>query len=181
MLRLAHKIPDTPWVSQKSPLAEEALAFYRSLYDIERRVQALNADERCRFRQLESLPILDTLHRWLLLHRQKATDGTALARALDYSLKRWTALVRFVDDGDLPIDNHHLENRIRPLALGRSNWLFAGSLRGGQRAAAVMSLVQTAKLNGLDPHAYLQDVLARLPTQPASRVAELLPHRRQPA
>jgi transposase len=168
------------WVSQKSPLAEEALAFFRTLYDIERRVQTLNADERCRLRQLESLPILDTLHRWLLLHRQKATDGTALARALDYSLKRWAALVRFVDDGDLPIDNNHLENRIRPIALGRSNWLFAGSLRGGQRAAAVMSLVQTAKLNGLDPHAYLQDVLARLPTQPASRVAELLPHRWQP-
>ena len=89
--------------------------------------------------------------------------------------------MRFADDGDLPIDNNHLENRIRPIALGRSNWLFAGSLRGGQRAAAVMSLVQSAKLNGHDPHAYLRDVLARLPTQPASRIAELLPHRWHPA
>ncbi len=99
---------------------------------------------------------------------------------MDYSLKRWDALVRFVDDGDLPIDNNHLENRIRPIALGRANWLFAGSLRGGQRAAAVMSLLQSAKLNGLDPQAYLRDVLARLPTQPASRVEELLPHRWSP-
>lgn len=88
---------------------------------------------------------------------------------------------RLVDDGDLPIDNNHLENRIRPIALGRANWLFAGSLRGGQRAAAVMSLLQSAKLNGLDPHAYLRDVLARLPTQPASRIAALLPHRWSPA
>lgn len=121
-------------MSQKSLLAEEALAFYRSLYDIERSVQALNADERRRSRQRETQPVLDTLHRWLLLQRQKATDGTALARALDYSLKRWVALVRFADDGDLPIDSNHLENRIRPIALGRSNWLFAGSLRGGASA-----------------------------------------------
>ena len=73
----------------------------------------------------------DTLHEWLTLHRQRATDGTAIARASDYSLARWAALVRFVDDGDLPIDNNHIENRIRPIALGRSSLLFAGSLRGG--------------------------------------------------
>lgn len=169
------------WVSHQSPLAEEALTFFRTLYDIERRAQALDADERHRLRQRESKPVLDTWHRWMLLRRQQATDGTALARALDYSLKRWAALVRFADDGSLPIDNNHLENRIRPVALGRSNWLFAGSLRGGQRAAAVMSLVQSAKLNGHDPHAYLCDVLARLPMQPASRIADLLPHRWQPA
>ncbi len=81
-----------------------------------------------------------------------------------------------------PIDNNWVENRIRPVALGRSNWLFAGSLRAGKRAAAVMSLIQSAKLNGLEPWAYLKDVLTRLPTQPASRIAELLPHRwAQPA
>ncbi len=169
------------WVSHKSPLAEEALTFFRTLYDIERTAQALDADQRQRLRQLETKPVLDALHRWLLLQRQKATDGTTLARALDYSLKRREALVRFADDGSLPIDNNHLENRIRPIALGRSNWLFAGSLRGGQRADAVMSLVQSANLNGHDPHAYLRDVLARLPTQPASRIADLLPHRWQPA
>lgn len=129
----------------------------------------------------QTRPVLDTFHRWLLLKRQQATDVTAAAKAIDYSLKRWEAPVRFVDDGDLPIDHNHLKNRIRPIALGRANWLFAGSLRGGQRAAAVMSLLQSAKLNGLDPHAYLRDVLTRLPTQPASRIEELLPHRWAPA
>ena len=90
--------------------------------------------------------------------------------------------MRYLDDGDLPIDNNHIENRIRPVALGRSNWLFAGSLRAGQRAAAMMSLIQSAKLNGHDPYRYLKDVLERLPTQPASRLEELLPHRwRSPA
>ena len=169
------------WVSHKSPLAEEALTFFRTLYDTERTAQALNADERHRLRAHQTQPLLDTLHRWLLLQRQQATDGTALAKALDYTLKRWHALVRFADDGALPIDNNHLENRIRPIALGRANWLFAGSLRGGQRAAAVMSLIQSAKLNGHDPHAYLKDVLARLPTHPASRITDLLPHRWHPA
>lgn len=103
-----------------------------------------------------------------------------LARALDYSLKRWAALTRYLDDGHLPIVNNWVENQIRPIALGRANWLFAGSLRAGQRAAAVMSLVQSARLNGLDPYAYLKDVLQRRPTHPARRVGELLPHRWAP-
>ena len=90
------------------------------------------------------------------------------------------ALTRYLDDGALPIDNNHAERQIRPWATGRKNWLFAGTLLAGQRAAAVMSLVQSAKLNGLDPWRYLQDVLTRLPTHKASRVAELLPHRWQP-
>ena len=97
-----------------------------------------------------------------------------------YSLKRWVALSQFLDDGQLPIDNNWIENQIRPIAIGRNNWLFAGSLRAGQRAAAVMSLIQSAKLNGHDPYAYLKDVLARLPTQKNSQIAELLPHRWHP-
>jgi hypothetical protein len=105
----------------------------------------------------------------------------ATARAIDYSLKRWVALTRFIDDGDLPIDNNWVENQIRPIALGRSNWLFAGSLRAGQRAAAIMSLVHSARINGHEPHAYLKDVMERLPTQQASRIGELLPHRWQPS
>ncbi|MGB2883173.1 MAG: transposase, partial [Rhodoferax sp.] len=108
------------------------------------------------------------------------TDGSATAKALDYSLKRWDALTRFLDDGQLPIDNNWIENQIRPVAIGRNNWLFAGSLRAGQRAAAVMSLIQSAKLNGHDPYAYLKDVLARLPTQKNSQIDELLPHRWKP-
>ena len=122
----------------------------------------------------------DKLHQWLLLHRQKTTDGTAMAKAIDYSLGRWQALTRFLDDGDLPIDNNWVENRIRPIAVGRSNWMFAGSLRAGKRAAAIMSLIQSARLNDHDPYRYLKDVLERLPTQRASRIGELLPHNWMP-
>lgn len=165
------------WDSHKSPVAAEALQFYAAIYDIERTAQSLDVDQRTRLRVLKTKPIMDMFHTWLVLQRQKATDGTAIAKAIDYSLNRWDALVRFVEDGSLPPDNNHIENRIRPIALGRSNWLFAGSLRGGQRAAAVMSLIQSAKLNGHNPYAYLKDVLERLPMQPASRIEELLPHR----
>lgn len=92
-------------------------------------------------------------------------------------MKRWTALTRYLGDGNLPADNNWIENRIRPIALGRAYWLFAGSLRAGQRAAAIMSLIGSAKMNDLDPYAYLKDVLERLPTHPAHRIEELLPHR----
>ena len=169
------------WVNHKSPLAEEALKLFGKLYDVEREARELSAEERQRMRQLQSQPIADKLREWLLLQRQKATDGTAIAKAIDYSLGRWKALTRFLDDGALPIDNNWVENRIRPIALGRSNWLFAGSLRAGKRAAAVMSLIQSARLNGHDPYRYLKDVLERLPTQPASRIGELLPHSWTPA
>jgi hypothetical protein len=164
------------WTNHKSPLAEEALKLFGKLYDLEGEARELSAEQRQRLRQLQSKPIADKLREWLLLHRQKATDGTAIAKAIDYSLGRWQALTRFLDDGTLPIDNNWVENRIRPIALGRSNWLFAGSLRAGKRAAAVMSLIQSARLNGHDPYRYLKDVLERLPTQPASRIDELLPH-----
>ncbi len=98
-------------------------------------------------------------------------------RAIGYSLKRCDELTRFVEDGDVPISSNRVENHIRPIALGRSNWLFAGSLRAGKRAAAIMSLLHSARINGHEPYAYLEDVLERLPTQPASRIEELLPHR----
>ena len=117
----------------------------------------------------------------MLVHRTKVPDGSGTAKALDYSLKRWEALTRYLDDGSVPIDNNRVENQIRPWALGRSNWLFAGSLRSGQRAAAIMSLIQSAKLNGHDPYAYLKDVLSRLPTQKNNAIDELLPHNWKPA
>jgi len=106
--------------------------------------------------------------------------GGPLAKAVGYSFKRWAALTRYIDDGELPIENNWVEKQIRPIAIGRNNWLFAGSLRAGKRAAAVMSLVHSARLNGHEPYVYLRAVLERLPTQPASRIAELLPHRWQP-
>jgi hypothetical protein len=137
-----------------------------------------DADSAARLKARKTArPVADALHQWLRQQRQRVPDGSATARAIDYSLKRWAALTGYLDNGELPIDNKWVENRIRPVALGRQNWLFAGSLRAGKRAAAVMSLIHSAKLNGLDPHAYLRDVLERLPTQPASQIAELLPHR----
>jgi hypothetical protein len=122
-------------------------------------------------------PSQKPLRQWLTRQRGQVRDGSATAKAIEYTLGRWAALIRYIDDGDLPIDNNHLENRIRPVALGRNNWLFAGSLRAGQCAAIVMSLIQSAKLNEHDPHRYLKDVMERLPTQPASRLDELLTHR----
>lgn len=169
------------WIHHTSPLGEQALKFFMKLYEIEREVRELAAQERKAIRQEKSKPIADALHLWLTQQRQKVPDGSATAKAIDYSLNRWKALVRFIDDGALPIDNNWVENQIRPIAIGRNNWLFAGSLRAGKRAAAIMSLVHSARLNGHDPYAYLRDVLERLPTQPASRVQELLPHHWHPA
>jgi transposase len=101
----------------------------------------------------------------MIAQRQLVPEDSAIAKTLDYSLKRWIALTRYLDHGAVPIDNNWCENQIRPWAPGRSNWLFAGSLRNGKRAAAIMSLIQSARLNGHDPYAYLTDVLTRLPTQ----------------
>jgi transposase len=165
------------WANHGSQVGEQALKFFGQLYDVERELADSQSEQRRQGRQERSRSIADALHRWLMLQRQKVPDGSATAKAIDYSLNRWAALTRFIDDGDLPIDNNWVENQIRPIALGRNNWLFAGSLRAGKRAAAIMSLVHSARLNGRDPYAYLRDVLERLPTHPARRIAELLPHR----
>jgi len=167
-------------VAAKSQIAQQACTYISQLYDIEREIKTLTPDERLKIRQARSKPLADKFHEWMLLQRRQVTDGTAIAKALDYSLKRWTALTQFLSNGQLPIDNNWIENQIRPIAIGRNNWLFAGSLRAGQRAAAVMSLIQSAKLNGHDPYAYIKDVLTRLPTQKNSQIEELLPHRWQP-
>lgn len=163
-----------------SQIAGQALQTIGLLYDIERETQDLSAEDRQVIRQDKSRRIADALHGWMLGQRSQVANGGATAKALDYSLKRWLALTRFIDDGRLPIDNNWIENQIRPIAIGRKNWLFAGSLLAGQRAAAIMSLIQSAKLNGHDPHAYLRDVLRRLPTHRASQIGELLPHRWAP-
>ena len=167
--------------SSRSPVAAQALHYIAALYEIEREVKSLDAKERHTIRQASSKPLADAMHAWMLLQRQNILDGSATAKALDYSLKRWGVLTRFVDDPQLPIDNNWIENQIRLVAIGRGNWLFVGSLRAGQRAAAIMSLIQSARLNGHDPYAYLKDVLTRLPTQKNSQIAQLLPHRWQPA
>jgi transposase len=166
--------------ANQSQLAEYALRQIGLLYEIERQAKTLAPDQRQQLRQERAWPLLDAFHRWLMQQRQIVPNGTAIAKAIDYSLNRWSALSRYCDDGAVPIDNNWVENQIRPWALGRSNWLFAGSLRSGQRAAAIMSLIQSARMNGHDPYAYLKDVLERLPTQRASAINELLPHNWSP-
>ncbi|NYT79883.1 IS66 family transposase, partial [Alcaligenaceae bacterium] len=168
-------------VANQSQLAKQALDYIGELYEIERETKALDANDRWRIRQEKAKPIADKLHTWMLAQRLRVPDGSGTAKAFDYSLKRWVALTRYLDDGRIPVDNNYIEQQIRPIALGRRNWLFAGSLRAGKRAAAVMSLIQSAKLNGHDPHAYLKDILTRLPTHRASQIDELLPHNWQPA
>ncbi len=167
-------------VANQSQIAQQALQYIQQLYEVERAAAELTEQDRVKLRQMHAKPILDQFHQWLLAQRRLVTNGTATAKAIDYSLKRWAALIRYLEDGKIPIDNNWVENQIRPWALGRNNWLFAGSLRSGQRAAAIMSLVQSAKINGHDPYAYLKDVLERLPTQRASMVSELLPHNWKP-
>jgi transposase len=169
------------YANHRSEIAEEGLRCFAALYEIERegRELKLDTDGRRRLRQQRSKPAAEALRQWLTRQRGQVPDGSATRKAIDYSLGRWAALTRYLDDGDLPIDNNHIENRIRPVALGRSNWLFAGSQRAGQRAANIMSLIQTAKINGHDPYRYLKDVMERLPTQPASRLEDLLPNRWQ--
>ena len=168
-------------VANKSQLAEQALHSIGGLYEVERQARDMSNEDRWRIRQEMAVPISKTLHEWMLAQRDLVPNGSATAKALDYSLKRWVALTRYLDDGAVPIDNNQVENQIRPWALGRSNWLFAGSLRSGKRAAAIMGLIQSARMNGHDPYAYLKDVLTRLPTQRASEIGQLLPHQWVPA
>ena len=164
-------------VTNKSMLAEQALRYIQLLYEIESEARDLEPDLRRQIRQEKAVPVMDRLHAWMIAQRDLVPEGSAISRALNYSLKRWAALSRYLDDGAVPIDNNWAENQIRPWALGRKNWLFAGSLRSGKRAAAIMSLIQSARLNGHDPYAYLKDVLTRLPTQRASEIDQLLRNR----
>ena len=113
----------------------------------------------------------------MIERRLTVADGSGMARALDYSLKRWPAIERYAEDGLRPIDNNPVENAIRPIALGRKNWLFPGSERAGKRAAAIQSLLATAKLNGIEPYAWLKQTIEQLPVWPNSRIDELLPLR----
>jgi transposase len=162
-------------------VAGEAVRRIAAIYRVERELASLSSQERLGMRQALARPLWDELHVWLKLERSKVPDGGAAAQAIDYSLNHWTALTRNLLDGDVPLDNNHLENQMRPWAMGRRAWLFCGSELAGQRAAIVMSLVQSAKLNGHDPWAYLSDVLTRLPTHLNSRIDELLPHLWQPS
>jgi len=163
-----------------SPVGTQAIQRIAALYQIERQVKGLSAEDRLSIRQSTSKPLCEDLHAWLILERQRVPEGSATAKTIDYSLNRWAALTTYLADGNVQIDNNHIENLVRPWAMGRKAWLFAGSELAGQRAAIIMSLLQSAKLHGHDPWAYLRDVLTRLPSHMNSRIEELLPHRWQP-
>ena len=160
-----------------SEVAKEAIKRIGWIYHVEGQFAGMDAPQRLAARQQLTRPLWDELHVWLKLERRRVPDGGSIAAAIDYSLNAWDALTRHLDDGAVPIDNNFIERQIKPWAMGRRAWLFAGSEMAGQRAAVVMSLVQSAKLNGHDPWAYLKDVLERLPSHPNDRIEELLPHR----
>lgn len=158
-----------------SPLAQEAVRRIGELYAIEAKLRDRDAAARHRERQRYLAPKLDELKHWLDELSTTVLGNSGLAGAVGYTLKRWSALARVLDDGHHPIDNNPIENAIRPIAIGRKNWLFAGSETAGQRAAAIMSLLATAKANGLEPHAWLTGTLTRLPTTKDHDIDSLLP------
>jgi len=160
-----------------SEVAKEAIKRIGWIYHVEGQFEGMDAQQRLAARDQLTRPLWKELHVWLKLERGRVPDGGSIAGAIDYSLNSWTALTRHLEDGAAPIDNNFIERQIKPWAMGRKAWLFCGSELAGQRAAIVMSLVQSAKLNGHDPWAYLRDVLERLPSHPNRRIDELLPHR----
>ena len=161
-------------------MGAQAIQRIAALYKIEREIKDFSVEDRHAARQSSAKPLCKDLHDWLTLERQRVPEGSATAKAIAYSLNRWDDLSAYLDNGAVQIDNNHIENLVRPWAMGRKAWLFAGSELAGQRAAIVMSLLQSAKLHGHDPWAYLKDVLTRLPGHMNSRIEELLPHRWQP-
>lgn len=160
---------------QSSPLAAEVLQRIAVLYAIEREVRGQPPDQRKAARQSRASPLLEQLHAWLNQTLTQVSKKSALGGAILYALNRWQALVRYCDDGRIEIDNNAAERALRAVALGRKNYLFVGSDAGGERAAAIYSLVGSAKLNELNPQAYLTHVLERIADHPINRVEELLP------
>jgi transposase len=161
--------------ANKSPIATEAVARIAALYAIEKEIRGRAPDERRQARQARSRPLLDAMHGWLEASLAKLSKKSDTSAAIRYALALWGALARFCDDGRIEIDNNAAERALRCVAVGRKNYLFAGSDRGGERAATFYSLIGTAKLNGLDPEAYLRELLTRIADHPVNRIAELLP------
>jgi len=160
---------------KKAPIAIEAVRRIDALFAIEREINGLAPQTRFAVRQERSRPLVTDLEAWLRTERTKLSSKNPVAKAIQYSLKRWAAMIRFLDDGRVCLSNNAAERALRGIAVGRHNWTFAGSDRGGERAAAIYTLIETAKLNDVDPRAWLADVLARLPNHPTTRVADLMP------
>jgi transposase len=168
----------------KSPIAEEALRRIGELYAIEAEIAGQPAERRLTARQARAVPLLAALHGWLGTQRRRLSAKNALARAIQYALARWDALLRYAGDGRLAIDNNAAERALRTITDTRKNFLFFGSEAGGERAAILYTVLESARLSGLDPEGYLADVIARLAQgHPINRLDELLPWnwRRQPA
>src|SRR5512135_2028910 len=159
----------------KAPVAREALERIGALYAIEAKIRGQAAEVRRDVRQAEARPLLEELKAWMMSTRERLDRKSETAKALSYVLNRWTQLTRYLDDGRLEIDNNPAERALRAIAIGRKNWLFAGADVGAERAAALYTLIETAKLNGLNPEAYLRDVIARIADHKVSRIGELLP------
>ena len=160
---------------RKAPLAIEAVRRIDELFAIEREINGTPAAARLLVRQRESQPIVAALEQWMRAERARLSRHAETAKAIDYMLTRWPTFTRFLDDGRICLSNNAAERALRGIALGRRAWLFAGSDRGGERAAAIYTLIATAKLNNINPQAWLADVLARIADHPASRLHELLP------
>jgi transposase len=158
-----------------SPIAVEAVKQIDAIFDIEREINGAPSEQRLAVRQTRVAPLVADLHLWLQTERARVSAKSAIAKAMDYMLKRWAAFTRFLDDGRLCMTNNAAERALRAIAVGRKNWTFAGSDRGGERAAALYTLIETAKLNDIDPHAWLADVLARIAETPVQRLSDLLP------
>lgn len=158
-----------------SPMAHEAVRRIDLIFDAERQINGLQADKRLELRNQYVAPIVADLEGWMRVERAKLSRHNEVAKAMDYMLKRWDAFTRFLTDGRICLTNNAAERALRCVAVGRRNWTFCGSDRGGERAAAIYSLIATAKLNDIDPEAWLADVLRRINDHPASKLDEFLP------
>jgi hypothetical protein len=178
--RFAKIVKDAPKGSPPG-LAHEALRFFAEIYRIEGDIRDADPDRRFEARQLRTKPVMKDLHDWLAGHAPTVLPKSPLGEAFGYALSNWQALNTFVEHGILEADNNVSERAITPIALSRKNWLFAGSERGGRAAAVAFSLIETAKLNGIEPYAYLRDVLQRINGHRQDRLEELLPMYWKPA
>lgn len=175
------KFYDIAKLAPKRGLAHEAIDRIAALYHADNALGDLDPDQRRRRREQDTRPLLEDFKYWLDLHHPKLLPKSPLAQAMAYALKNWAALMRHLEDGRLSLDNNLAERTLRPIAVGRGNWLFAGSVRGGKAAAVLLSLVQSCKLLNINPYAYLKDVLTRYPSATANELDDLLPHRWRPA